>query len=57
MASVQCVKGCWAKKQTDLNDKMMTKRYFFLMIDILNIAKVESLKRTVKAFTSSAFEP
>ena len=55
-ASVQCLKGCWAKKKVDLNDKIMTKKYFFLMTNVLSSAKVESLKRGVKAFTSSAFE-
>jgi len=50
------LKGCWAKKKVDLNDKTMTKKYFFLMTNVLSSAKVESLKRGVKAFTSSVFE-
>jgi len=50
------LKGCWAKKKVDLNDKIMTKKYFFLMTNVLSSAKVESLKRGVKAFTSSVFE-
>ena len=42
-ASVQCLKGCGAKRLIEIEDKFMIKKYFSLMSTILSGIKVESL--------------